>query len=302
MGSLFAESRCRIYSILQKNRLGYACRNVGKLRFPVNISSQRHNTNTSTANEEEIKQFSDIASKWWQWNNKNMPLHALNMVRVPLIRDALLGDEKSHKIDQPRPLSGYKILDVGCGGGILCEPLARLGAQVTGIDASSEIINVAKAHASKCDRVAANVSYQCTTIEQLTTTENAQSFDAVIASEVIEHVDNVDLFVSSCCQLIKPGGKHIVTTINRTPLSYAVMIIGGEYISRIIPAGSHDWKKFITPKELTKKLEEGGLNVDFIGGIFYNPLTNNAGWLDNTKVNYAIVAHKPSENYEKSNA
>lgn len=213
----------------------------------------------STIDEEEVKHFSSLAELWWDEAGEFDALHSMNEIRIPLIRDALVREQRQlnpgKKCLQYLPLEGLHIVDVGSGGGILSEPLARLGANVTGVDASFENIKIAQAHVMHDPKVARNIRYIQSTVEDLAATE-AVKFDAVVASEVVEHVANVSTFVTACCQLVKPGGSIFVTTLNKTYLSYALGIVGAENVFKLVAPGTHDWDKFISPQDLQYILDQ----------------------------------------------
>ena len=204
----------------------------------------------STVNNEEIDKFRKMSSDWWNPNGVCKPLHSMNKLRVPLVRDGLIetGLVDPAVADSDKPLKGLRILDVGCGAGILSEALARIGADVTGIDACHDNIEVATLHA-KHDGGLDNLKYVCTTIEEHADS-HSDSYDAVVASEVIEHVDNQEMFVSKCSAVCRVSGSVYMTTLSRTQLSWLVAIVGAEYVLGLLPRGTHDWDKFITPKDL----------------------------------------------------
>ena len=245
-------------------------------------------TAPSSIDEKEVKQFSDIASEWWNPDGKFKPLHQLNPVRLSSIRDQLCAhfdrDPKS-----PEPLKGLSILDIGCGGGLVTEPLSRMGATVTGVDASPENIAVASKHATG---QGLDIEYLATTAEDLAAIE--RQFDAVIALEIVEHVGNLDLFMEACCAMIKQNGCHILSTLNRTPKSFLMGIVAAEYILRWVPKGTHSWQKFLRPSELNRYLQQNGCQINDITGLIYNPIKRqfelNAEDLD---VNYIMTA-KPA--------
>ncbi|XP_022082569.1 ubiquinone biosynthesis O-methyltransferase, mitochondrial-like isoform X2 [Acanthaster planci] len=207
----------------------------------------------TTVDEEEVAKFRSLVQSWWDVNGEFQALHSLNDLRVPLIRDGLVKRNGCQSLLSSQPLADTFILDVGCGGGILSEPLARLGATVIGIDAASENIQVAREHASHDRLLWKRINYICATAEELLST-NGEAFDAVIASEVLEHVSNVEGLVATCSQLTKPAGSIFFTTINKTWLSFALAIVGAEDIAGVVPSGTHDWNKFIPPQDLQRFL------------------------------------------------
>lgn len=211
----------------------------------------------STVNAEEIAQFNALAKNWWDERGPMKPLHEMNPVRLGVIKRWLKGNIK-----------GQRILDVGCGGGIVCEPLARLGAKVTGIDAAADHISVATAHAH-AEGLA--ITYKATAAESLLKT-HAGGFDCVLALEIIEHVDNPALFVQTLTELVKPGGTIIISTLNRTPHAFALGIVGAEYILGWLPRGTHDWRKFVKPSTLGGWLAAHNTKITDITGVVYDPL------------------------------
>jgi len=244
----------------------------------------------STVNEAEVNKFKVLAEQWWQENGDFKALHEMNRLRVPLVRDAMmkyLSDTTDKTPVLTHPLKGISILDVGCGGGILAEPLARLGADVTGIDACEEGVEVARLHA---DPELDNLKYIHSTVEDHALTN--VRYDAVISSEVIEHVDNPQLFIKVISEMIKPRGSLFLTTLNRSMQSWLGAIIAAEYILRIVPAGTHDWNKFIAPDELQLMVENHGFHVKLIHGMAYMPGFNKWMWTKNTGINYALHAVK----------
>jgi 2-polyprenyl-6-hydroxyphenyl methylase/3-demethylubiquinone-9 3-methyltransferase len=239
-----------------------------------------------TIDPEEIARFSALAAEWWNPAGKFKPLHRLNPVRLAYIRDHLCGrfdrDPKSLQ-----SLEGLKILDIGCGGGLVAEPLCRMGADVTGIDASDKNIATASVHA---DEGGLSIDYRATTAEALAAA--GVEFDAVIALEVVEHVARVPLFLSSCAALIKPDGALIMSTLNRTAKSFLMAIVGAEYVLRWLPRGTHQWEKFIRPSELTEGVEATGLSVANLTGATYNPLNDDWRLSRDMAVNYMLYAEK----------
>jgi 2-polyprenyl-6-hydroxyphenyl methylase/3-demethylubiquinone-9 3-methyltransferase len=241
----------------------------------------------STVDPAEVERFSALAAEWWDPRGKMAPLHKFNPVRVGYIRDqacARFGRD-AKRLDS---LRGLAILDIGCGGGILAEPLARLGAAMTAIDPSDTNIAAAQQHAEQSELA---IDYRCTTAEELA--EQGARFDLVLAMEVVEHVADVSLFVKSCAEMVKPGGLMIAATLNRTLKSFALAIVGAEYILRWLPIGSHRWDKFVTPNELEIAMEQGGLRVRHEQGVIYNILADRWQLSTDTDVNYMLVAEKP---------
>lgn len=236
--------------------------------------------------------FKHLANTWWKMSN-NDPLYLMNQVRVPFVRDGLnASDLRKHcKIDKSAPLEGLNLLDIGCGVGFLSQPLARLGAQITGIDPEPENIHNADIEKLKDSRVCKRVEFICGYSDQLLPA-SYEKFDGVIASEVIEHVENQESFVQSAVNLTKKEGSLFFTTINRTRISYVTAIVLAEKILGIVPSGIHEWKKFVTPKELTGFLEASGCEIRAIHGIKYNPLTKKFHWCKDTSDNYALHAIK----------
>jgi 2-polyprenyl-6-hydroxyphenyl methylase/3-demethylubiquinone-9 3-methyltransferase len=240
----------------------------------------------STIDEAEVERFSALATEWWDPRGKMAPLHKFNPVRIGYIRDqaaAKFGRDPK-RLDS---MKGLRILDIGCGGGILSEPLARLGATMTGVDPSETNIEAARAHAETSGLA---IDYRCSTAEQLA--EQGEQFDLVLAMEVVEHVADVPLFVASCAALVKPGGLMIAATLNRTLKSFALAIVGAEYILRWLPVGTHSWDKFVTPNELEIAMEQSGLHVTHEQGVVYNLLADRWQLSSDTDVNYMLTAER----------
>lgn len=235
----------------------------------------------------EVERFSELADEWWNPAGKFKPLHKFNPVRIEYIRDTLL-KHFDRNIDDALPLKDLNILDIGCGGGLLCEPLARLGAKVTGIDPSRRNIDVAKAHAKTSEL---DIAYRVATAEGLAT--KAESFDLVLAMEVIEHVPDTDAFVKTCTRLVKPGGLLLISTINRTFKALGLAIIGAEYILRWLPRGTHHYDKFVTPDEILHPLDLAGLKLVELQGVVFNPLFMRWQLSNNLDVNYMALAERP---------
>ena len=240
----------------------------------------------STVDQAEVERFSALAADWWNPRGKMAPLHKFNPVRLGYIRDraAARFGRDAKQLDS---LKGLRFLDIGCGGGILSEPLARLGAAMVGADPSEMNIEAAKLHATQSDL---GIDYRCTTAEVLA--EAGERFDVVLAMEVVEHVADVNLFVECCAAMVKPGGLMIAATLNRTLKSFALAIVGAEYILRWLPVGSHQWDKFVTPNELEIAMERGGLRVTGEQGVIYNILADRWQLSTDTDVNYMLTAER----------
>ena len=249
-------------------------------------SKQESQTKATTVDDEEIARFSAMAQEWWNPKGKFRPLHKFNPTRVAYLRETLMShfglDGKAKT-----PLEGLDILDVGCGGGLLCEPLCRLGANVVGVDASETNIGIAATHAKESDL---DISYRATTAESLVM-EGAK-FDVVLTMEVVEHVSDVDLFISECASMVKPGGLMVIATLNRTLKSHALAIVGAEYILRWLPVGTHSWDKFVTPDELERALAPTGLDVVEKVGVTYNPLFDKWSRSKDLDVNYMVLCSR----------
>src|SRR4051794_17334308 len=240
----------------------------------------------STVDPAEVERFSALAAEWWNPRGKMAPLHKFNPVRIGYIRDqaAVRFARDAKRLDS---MKGLRILDIGCGGGVLSEPLARLGAEMVGVDPSDTNIAAAKEHAAQSGLA---IDYRCTTAEELAAA--GEEFDIVLAMEVVEHVADVTLFVQSCAAMVKPDGVMIAATLNRTLKSFALAIVGAEYILRWLPVGSHRWDKFVTPNELEIAMEQGGLQVTGSQGVIYNILADRWQLSSDTDVNYMLVAEK----------
>lgn len=241
----------------------------------------------ATVDPAEIARFSALASEWWDPAGKFGPLHKLNPLRLAYIRDRLCTrfgrDGRS-----PRPLTGLKVLDIGCGGGLVSEPLTRLGATVTGVDASATNIGVARTHAAEGDLA---ITYRHGTAEDLAAA--GERFDAVLALEIVEHVADLDAFLGACTMLVRPGGGLVVATLNRTPQSFLLAIVGAEYVLRWLPRGTHDWRKFVRPSELAASLRRHGADVEDLTGVVYNPLSDAWRTSRDLGVNYLAFATTP---------
>ncbi len=233
---------------------------------------------SNTINKQEIEKFSKIADEWWNPEGKYKPLHKFNPSRVQYIKENII---KHFKVNnKSSPFKNLDILDIGCGGGLLCEPLSRLGANVTGIDASEKNINVAKIHSKKNNL---KISYICSSPENLNL---KKKFDVILNMEVVEHVNDVNFFIKKSSEFLKEGGLMFVATLNKTLKSYIFGIIGAEYILRWLPIGTHDWDKFIEPIKLMKILEKNSLKTKKINGMKFNPILDEWKISEDKSVNY----------------
>lgn len=237
----------------------------------------------TTINPQEIDQFSKTANQWWDEAGPFKQLHLMNPIRLRFIRDQLC-EYFNRDPHLPQPLAGLRLLDIGCGGGILCEPLSRLGAIVTGIDASPKSIEIARIHAQKMEL---EIRYMQINVEDLA--KSKETFDAVISLEVLEHTLNPKLFLKICSDLLSENGVFILSTINRTPKSYMGAIIMAEYVLGWTPKGTHDWHHFVKPSELVRMLECHNIKARKILGMTLNPLTQKWSLSKNININYIIV-------------
>jgi len=234
----------------------------------------------------EVAQFGALADRWWDVDGEFSALHKLNPLRLAYIRDTAI-DHFGLESGTLRPLEGLRILDIGCGGGLLCEPLVRMGAAVTGIDASPEGIEAAQNHART---VGLKIDYRHVTAESLA--EAGDRYDIVLAMEIIEHVADVDGFLAAATALVRPGGLMFAATLNRTAKSYASAIVAAEYLLRWVPRGTHDWKKFVKPSELARGLRAGGLDLADVSGVTLDGRSGDWVKSDDTSVNYMLSAVK----------
>ena len=235
----------------------------------------------------EIERFSKLASQWWDPNGKFRPLHKIGPPRIQFVRD-----EVCRRLGRPvqglRPLAGLTVLDIGCGGGLVCEPMARMGAAVTGVDPAAANIEAARRHA---EGQRLTIDYRAIEAEQLVAA--GATFDAVLCLEVVEHVPDPGAFLQTCAALVRPGGVLILSTINRTLKSYALAIVGAEYILRWLPVGTHRWDRFLTPAELSGHVTHAGLRVWETTGVVFDPLRDTWSLAADTSVNFMLSAAKP---------
>lgn len=242
----------------------------------------------SSIDRDEVARFEAIAATWWDEAGPMRVLHRFNPVRLAYIRDAACR-RFDRDPSKPFPLDGLTVVDIGCGGGVLSEPLARLGATVTGLDPAPTNIAVARAHA-EAEGVA--IDYREETIEAVVAVGGR--FDIVLAMEVVEHVSDRSAFLATVCAAVKPGGLLFAATINRTMRSFALAIVGAEYVLGWLPKGTHDWDKFVRPDELSADITRGGLSVTDVAGVVYNPLSDRWSQSRDTAVNYMLSAARPA--------
>jgi 2-polyprenyl-6-hydroxyphenyl methylase/3-demethylubiquinone-9 3-methyltransferase len=239
---------------------------------------------TTTTNAAEIERFNALAATWWDPRGPMWPLHELNRARAPFVVQAA-ASHFGRSLLTSRPLAGLRVLDIGCGAGLLSEALARHGAAVTGVDPAERNISIARAHARSSGL---EIDYRAGAVEDI----DLPPVDIVLNMEVVEHVDNLPDFMARCCALTRPGGLQFVATINRNPLSWLVAIVGAEYILRYLPLGTHQWRKFVKPSEAADLLAAGGLSVIEQRGVAVNPLTRTCSVTGFTGVNYMLAARK----------
>ena len=242
----------------------------------------------------EVARFAALAERWWDRHGAFRALHALNPVRIAYVRDALVAGREpasasaSASAAALKPLAGLRLLDVGCGGGLMAEPLCRLGADVVAVDAAEANVRAARHHAEEQGLV---IDYRHATAEALAGA--GERFDAVLALEIVEHVADLDAFAAACTGVLKPGGAFIVATLNRTLAAYALAIVAGERILGWLPPGTHDWSRFVRPAEMVRLLRRHGLTVADMQGMVYNPLAGGWTTSPNLAVNYIVHARKP---------
>ncbi|XP_063535011.1 ubiquinone biosynthesis O-methyltransferase, mitochondrial [Cydia strobilella] len=259
------------------------------------LLAKKESEDKSTVNAGDIKLHAKLRDQWWDLNGPMKPLHAFNMIRVPFVRDGLVHSPPDQRTSTP--LLGKKILDIGCGGGIFSMPLAKLGAEVTGVDASKELIEMAQEHSQAHPPVPGKQpTYICTSIEEHAK-DHANVYDGVVASEIIEHIENdkKELFVKSCIHILKPGGRIFFTTPTRTRLTQFTAICLAENVLNALPKGTHQYEQFTTPNEMTLLLEKNGCHVEAVLGSFYNILQNKWHWISSTTLFFALQAIKLEE-------
>jgi 2-polyprenyl-6-hydroxyphenyl methylase/3-demethylubiquinone-9 3-methyltransferase len=238
----------------------------------------------STVNKKEIEKFSKMAAEWWDPNGKFKPLHKFNPIRIKYIKENIINSFKLKT--KQKPLDKINILDIGCGGGLLSEPMTRLGANVTGIDASSKNINIAKLHAKKNKL---KINYLCSSPEKL---KIQKKFDVILNMEIVEHVEDINFFINSCSKLLKKNGLMFVATLNKTLKSYVFAIIGAEYVLRWLPIGTHDWEKFVKPEDLKKILSKNKLKLEKLDGMNFNLIKDEWSVSSDTSINYIVKSIK----------
>jgi len=232
----------------------------------------------NTINKKEIDKFSKIAEEWWNPEGKFKPLHKFNPIRITYIKNNIV--DTLNLDDKKKPLKKVKILDIGCGGGLLSEPMSRLGAEVVGIDASNKNINVAKLHAKKNNL---KIKYLCTSPEKL---KDNNKLDVILNMGIIEHVNDVNFFLKSCSKLLKKNGIMFIATLNKTLKSYIFAIVGAEYILRWLPIGTHEWEKFVEPEKLIEILKKNNLNLEKLDGMKFNIVTDQWKLSNDKSINY----------------
>jgi 2-polyprenyl-6-hydroxyphenyl methylase/3-demethylubiquinone-9 3-methyltransferase len=238
----------------------------------------------SSVNKKEIEKFSKMAAEWWDPSGKFKPLHKFNPIRIRYIKENIINSFKLKS--KKKPLDKINILDIGCGGGLLSEPMTRLGANVTGIDASSKNINIAKLHAKKNKL---KINYLCSSPEKL---KIQKKFDVILNMEIVEHVEDINFFINSCSKLLKKNGLMFVATLNKTLKSYLFAIIGAEYVLRWLPIGTHDWEKFVKPEDLKKILNKNNLKLEKLDGMNFNIINDEWSVSSDTSINYIVKSIK----------
>lgn len=255
-------------------------------------------TISASVDAADVERFERLGGDWWNPRGSMQPLHKLNHVRVAWLRDRIAGhfpaaDGSRRELRKAGPLAGLSVLDIGCGGGILCEPLARLGANVVGIDPAPGAIDIARSHAEAGGLA---IDYRATTVEQLATTD--ARFNVVLAMEVVEHVTDLKGFVKTACTMVRPAvaarpaGLFFAATLNRTLKSFALAIVGAEYVLRWVPKGTHQWEKFVTPGELAQAMRAGGVETRARTGVVYHPLLDEWRSSADMAVNYMVAGER----------
>ena len=232
----------------------------------------------SSVNKIEIEKFSNMADEWWDPHGKFKPLHKFNPIRIKYIKENIIRQFKTK--NKNKPLSGINILDIGCGGGLLSEPMCRLGANVTGIDASIKNVKISKLHAKK-DNL--KINYICSSPEKL---KISKKFDVILNMEIVEHVEDISFFLKSCSKLLNKNGLMFVATINKTLKSYVFAIVGAEYVLRWLPIGTHDWEKFVKPEELKEILSKNNLFLKKLDGMHFNIIKDEWSITNDLSINY----------------
>ncbi|MGC6512052.1 MAG: bifunctional 2-polyprenyl-6-hydroxyphenol methylase/3-demethylubiquinol 3-O-methyltransferase UbiG [Parvibaculales bacterium] len=238
------------------------------------------NISTVTVNQQEIAKFSAMADEWWDPHGKFRPLHKFNPTRLDYIKTIVCA-QFNRNASENTPFKGLRFLDIGCGGGLLSEPMCRLGAEMVGADAGEANIKTAAVHAEKMGLA---IDYRCTTADALAA--DGETFDVILNMEVVEHVADVPAFMNACAEMVRPGGVMFFATLNRTFKSFALAIVGAEYVLRWLPRGTHDWNRFITPDEMTEYLEISGLTPTEMTGVSFNPLSDSWRLTSDLGVNY----------------
>jgi 2-polyprenyl-6-hydroxyphenyl methylase/3-demethylubiquinone-9 3-methyltransferase len=238
----------------------------------------------SSVNKKEIEKFSKMADEWWDPSGKFKPLHKFNPIRIQYIKENIIGNFKLK--NKKKPLDKINILDIGCGGGLLSEPMTRLGANITGIDASSKNINIAKHHAKKNKL---KINYICSSPEKL---KIKKKFDVILNMEIVEHVNDINFFINSSSKLLKKNGLMFVATLNKTLKSYMFAIIGAEYVLRWLPIGTHDWEKFVKPVDLKNILHKNNLKLEKLNGMNFNIIKDEWNISSDTSINYITKSIK----------
>jgi 2-polyprenyl-6-hydroxyphenyl methylase/3-demethylubiquinone-9 3-methyltransferase len=238
----------------------------------------------NSVNKKEIEKFSKMAAEWWDPSGKFKPLHKFNPIRIRYIKENIINSFKLKS--KKKPLNKINILDIGCGGGLLSEPMTRLGANVTGIDASNKNINIAKLHAKKNKL---KINYLCSSPEKL---KIQKKFDVILNMEIVEHVEDINFFINSCSKLLKKNGLMFVATLNKTLKSYLFAIIGAEYVLRWLPIGTHDWEKFVKPEDLKKILNKNNLKLEKLDGMNFNIINDEWSVSRDTSINYIVKSIK----------